>query len=902
VTRHRFQLWIAVAGLLFGLLIGMVGAASGQEATQPNAGRSKPSPEPARLGVLRLVVKDPSGAVIPDAQISITGVDRATEGLSHTNVVSDRQGVAVSPALVPGRYGVQVSFPGFETYVIPDLRVRAGESRREVVLSIQRVDESVAVGRDPATSASDPNAERLGNTLSKEQIDALPDDPDEMETMLKEMAGPGATIRVDGFRGAKLPPKAQIRSIRFASGMFAAENHGGGFTFVDIMTQPGLGPMQGSVDFTFRDDALNARNALQSSKGPEQTQQYTLNLSGTLLKERTSFSLSAGGAALYDSANIFAARADGSRNSTALRRPSDRINFTARVDHALTKSHTLRGSLQRNTNDQRNLGVGGFDLADRAYGRTTSESVLRLAESGPWRRSLFGESRLQVRWSDSQTASAVEAQTIRVLDAFTVGGAQQAGGRRSVDLEWASNLDWTRGKHAVKMGALIEAGWYRSDNSTNYLGTYTFASLADYEARRASTFTRREGDPLVEYSHWQTGLFIQDDWRARKNLTLSGGLRQEMQAHLGDTLNLAPRGGFTWSPFKHGKTTIRGGGGIFYDWLEAEVYEQTLRVDGLRQQDVIVLDAGFPNPFDGGSSQVLPTSKYQLDSAIVMPKRNMINVGMSQQLAANVGLNVMFMHMRGSNRFRGRDINAPLDGSRPDPTLGTITQVETTARMRGTHMMAGINFNVPSRRMFVFANYAFADQKNDADGPFSLPADTYNLAAEWGPTGVPRHSASAVVNMPLVAGIRLGLSTTARTGTPYNITTGRDDNGDSVFNDRPAGVGRNSARGKGMWDVAARISYAFGFGERRGDGPLGPPTMIIRRGPGADSAGDLLGGAGGGGADTKRIRIELFASALNLLNSVAYTGYSGVMTSPFFGQPTSAMPGRRIDLGMRVGF
>ena len=105
--------------------------------------------------------------------------------------------------------------------------------------------------------------------------------------------------------------------------MFAAENHGGGHTFVDIATQPGLGPLRGSIDFSFRDDALNARNAFAAEKGPEQTQQYKLNLSGTLLKERTSFSLSAGGASLYDSANIFAA-VPGGPVSGAVRRPSDR--------------------------------------------------------------------------------------------------------------------------------------------------------------------------------------------------------------------------------------------------------------------------------------------------------------------------------------------------------------------------------------------------------------------------------------------------------------------------------------------------------------------------------------------------------------------------------------------------
>ncbi len=816
--------------------------------------------------------------------------------------MSDGQGVAHASGLAPGRYRLEVTFPGFEPHITPELRVRAGDNRKEVTLAIRKIDESVAVGRDPQTSASDPRSDRFGTVLTREQIDALPDDPDEMEAVLEEMAGPGGTIRVDGFRGGKLPPKSQIRSIRFASGMFAAENHGGGMMFVDLSTQPGLGPLRGGADVTFRDDALNARNAFQQEKGPERNQQYTFNLSGTLLKERTSFSLSLGGATLYDSANIFAATSSGRRTDT-VRRPSDRINFTGRVDHALSKSHTLRAMFQQNDSDQQNLGVGGFDLDDRAFRRTSRDSMLRLAESGPLARAWFGESRLQVRWADTESAAFLEQPAIRVLDAFTSGGAQQDGGRTATEIEWATNVDWARGRHAVRFGSLVEGGRYRSDNRSNYLGTFTFASLADYQAGIASTYTRRDGDPLVDYSHWQAGLFVQDDWRARRNLTLSAGLRHEVQTHLGDRFNLAPRGGLTWSPFRSGKTTVRAGGGIFYDWLEAEVYEQTLRVDGIRQTDLVVLSPGYPNPFDGGRSDVLPTSKYLLADSLAMPRRNMVNLGVSQQLSPVIGLNLNLMHMTGSNRLRGRNTNAPLNGIRPDAAVGNVTEVESTARVRGTQMHTGLNINVPGRRIMIFANYSFVDQKNDADGAFSLPADSYQLAADWGPAaGIPRHTASAVVNLPLPYRFRLGLTSSARSGTRYNLTTGRDDNGDTVFNDRPAGVGRNSAVGKGSWDLAARLSYTFGFGDRSAAGPGGAGPMIIQRVGGGGSAGDLLGGLMGGGAENKRIRIELFASAQNLLNSVTPIGYSGVMTSPFFLQPTAAMPGRRIDLGMRVGF
>lgn len=858
-------------------------------------------------GTLRVVVQDQTGGILPGALLQIKGTESGNGHVALADVPTDAQGIATVRDLPPGKYSVAVSFPGFETRVLPEVRVRAGDNTRDVTLAIQRHDENVSVGRDPATSASDPNSSRFSNVLSREQIDALPDDPDEMEKVLKEMAGPGATIRVDGFRGGKLPPKSQIRSIRFSSGLFAAENHGGGMTFVDIATAPGIGPLRGGLDFAFRDDALNARNAFVPEKGPEQTQQYTFNMSGTLLKDRTSFSLSAGGASLYDSANVFAATPDGSR-AAPLRRPSDRVNFSGRLDHGLTKSHTLRAMFQQNDTDQRNLGVGSFDLSDRAYARTTRDSMFRLSESGPLSKTWFAETRLQVRWSTADTASQLDSPTLRVLDAFTSGGAQQDGGRDATEIEFASNIDWARGKHALRMGTLVEGGWFRSDSRTNYLGTYTFASLADYQAGRPATYTRRIGDPLVHYSQWQAGVFVQDDWRARKNLTLSAGLRAEAETHLDDRWNVAPRAGFAWSPFANGKTTIRGGGGIFYDWLEAQTFEQILRVDGLRQQDLIVRNPGYPDPFAGDATQqVLPTSKYVLSPDLVMPTRAMINVGVSQQLTPKLLVNANYNHTEGRNRFRGRNINAPMaNGLRPDTAFGNVTQVESTATLRGDTLNLGVNLNLPQRRTFLFANYASIHQRNDADGPFSLPADSYNLAAEWGPaSGAPSYVASAMLSTNVWRNVRVTLNGSMQSGPVYNITTGRDDNGDTVFNDRPAGVGRNSERGKGLWDVGARLSYAFGFGDRDtaaggGHGMIG--QRVIMGGPGGDAGGLMTALGGASGAENKRLRIELFASAQNLFNHTNPVGYSGVMTSPFFGEPTAAQPGRKIELGARLGF
>jgi hypothetical protein len=780
--------------------------------------------------------------------------------------------------------------------------------RRDVTLPIKRQEESVAVGRDPATNASDPNSGRFDTTLSKEQIAALPDDPDEMAKILEEIAGPGSVLRVDGFRGGRLPPKEQIRSIRINRDPFAAENHGAGMIHIDIVTQPGMGPMRGGMNFSFADDSLNARTASQPKKADLRTQSAGFNLSGTIVPGKTSFNVSFNGSSNYRGAEVFARTLDGPV-LFSLRQPNESFFFNGRLDHAISKSHTLRATLSAQQMES-NGGVGGFSLREQGIETRMQDAILRLADNGPWGKKFFNDTRLQVRFNTSDSRAAFEGQTIRVLDAFTGGGAQTRGGQETMSLEFASNVDYTRGKHAFRAGTLVEGQFVTSDRSSNYLGTFTFASLEDYEAGRPLTFSIREGNPLVEYSQWQVGFFVQDDWRARSNLTISMGVRQEMQTNLDDKLNLNPRFGFTWSPFKSGKTTVRGSLGMFTDWLEANVYEQVLQVNGVQQTDTVIRNPGYPDPFAGGIlQQALPPSRYAFANELAMPWSVRSNIGVSQQLPIpNLGANVSYSFLRGYDRFRGVNINAPIDGVRPNPEFGNITQVESTGGQRQHLVHGGLNYTTPTGigiigRTFLFVNYSLNLTENDATSPFSLPADNYNLDAEWGPVGS-RHSVGGNINTTLFGRFNIGLNANWRSGTPYNITTGRDDNGDTVTNDRPAGVGRNSARGDSVFTLGGNFSYSRTFGRRTGEGGAGGTTVIMRDGAGAAGGGQVMVMPAGGPvpSNSGRYNFNLFLNARNLLNTVNPQGYSGVMTSPLFGRPTGAAPARTVDIGVRFGF
>lgn len=858
---------------------------------------------PSPKGRLLITVVDQTGAVLPTAAVTLAGQDDQTRATALPPLVASDSGVATVEGLAPGRYTLQVEFPGFESATVRDVRVRAGDNRRTVTLRLKKVSEEVTVGRDGQSSGLDPRGNAFSTILTREMIEALPDDPEEMEAVLKAMAPAGAQFRVDGFTGGRMPPKSQIRSIRLPRmDAFAAQNHGGmnGMMFIDIMTQPGAGPIRGSVDMSFQDDALNARNPFTPVKGDEQLRQYGMSLSGTLRPNKTSFSMNFGGTDQYTSPNLLAVLPDGTTVSDALRSPADAMNFNGRIDHALNQDHAIRASFDRISRESRNQGIGGFNLTDRAFRSSSSTNTLRLSESGPLGRRMFTESRLQLIWGSTSNESSTEAPTLRVLDAFTSGGAQVRGGQNRFDLELASDLDYVRGPHSWRVGGLVEGGRYRSDDISNYLGTYTFASLDDYRAGRPSSFTRKIGDPNLTYSRWQAGLYVQDDWRVSRSLMLSAGVRAGFQTLAEDQVNLSPRVNMGWSPFRSGKLTLRAGYGYFYDWVSGDLYKQTLQVDGFRQRELNVANPSYPALPDEGVTSV--TNQYLWSDDLTLPTSHRINIGGDRQITQNQRLNVNYTFGWGRGLLRGRNLNTPVDGVRPDPNFANILSLVSDAEAKTHSVNVGWNLTkLEWKRSFFFVNYTWSKSDTNTTGAFSLPANSDNLDTEWGPSGGDvRHRASASFNLAPITNMSLSLNARAQSGSPYNITTGRDDNRDGLFNDRPAGVPRNSARTDAQWDLGGRLSYSWGFGTRgQSGGSGGPGTATVVMGGGGGGA--MAAGFGGGAAD-KRFRIELYLSGQNLLNRANYVGYSGVITSPFYGQPTNVMNPRRLQMGVRFGF
>src|SRR5262249_39278677 len=476
---------------------------------------------------------------------------------------------------------------------------------------------------------ADPRGPAFGTTLTREQIEALSDDPQTLQQQLQEMAGPGAVIRVDGFEGSPLPAKAQIRSIRISRDQFAAEFHSAGGVSIEIITQPGLGPLRYNTNVFSRGGNLSARSPFVPEKGPESNLRYGLGIGGGLIKNKSSVNVNGFGSDAYETPNINAALPSGTVARTVpIRALHDNLFVNGQMDYALTLDQTLRFgyNLTRFTND--NLGVGGYDGPDRAYSNENTQHNIRVQHYGPIGRRMFSRSRFQLFLGDSDTRSMTNVPTLRVNDAFTAGGAQLSGGDHVRRVNFGSDLDYVRGRQSIRAGTTLDAAVVHSDSAANYLGTYTFDSLDAYTAGRPSNYTRRVGDPRLSYRVFQGAFYAQDDIRPAKSLTVSAGVRYEIQSNVDDTFNVGPRAGVTWAPFKSGQTTLRGSAGIFFDWLPNGVYEQTLRVDGLKQQELNILDPSFPDP--GIVGVIPPTNRYVLADAYHMPRTTRFSGGVDQ--------------------------------------------------------------------------------------------------------------------------------------------------------------------------------------------------------------------------------------------------------------------------------
>lgn len=285
--------------------------------------------------------------------------------------------------------------------------------------------------------------------------------------------------------------------------------------------------------------------------------------------------------------------------------------------------------------------------------------------------------------------------------------------------------------------------WNRSDAVANYLGTYTFNSLDAYQAQTPSNYSRRIGNPAIDYRMVQVGVYVQDDIRIHKSLSLTPGLRYEWQSHVDNAFNLGPRFGVTWAPTRDGQLTLRGSVGVFYDWLSTGTYDRVLRIDGFRQQELNLVDPVFdPSaPPALSSSGVRPVNRYLLGQEYDNPRISRVSAGIERAFMRVNRVSATYSYMRGSRLARGRNVNPLAGGNRPDPRFANVIEVIADGASRQHHVQFDATIApgafLPARgpridwkRTSVFANYTLGMARNNTDGAFTV-TPTGLLTTEW---------------------------------------------------------------------------------------------------------------------------------------------------------------------------
>jgi len=822
-----------------------------------------------------------------------------------------------------------------------------------------------------------------------------------LEALAGPAAGPGgAQFYVDGFSaGTRLPSKDSIREIRINQNPFSAEYDRLGFGSIQVITRPGTDKLHGNGAFSFGDESLNSRNPFALNRAPYQSRFYFGGMSGPLIAKRATFYISGGRRQTDDNAIINAIVLDSSLKianfSRAVVTPQRDGGLNIRIDSQLNPKHTLSAQYNYMRLSVENAGIGEFSLASRAHTTANSEQIARLTETAILSARIVNETRFQFIHSRRSQTGADSAPSINVLESFLGGGSpiglSSAGENR---FELHNHTTVAAGGHTLKFGGRLRGVSIMNISRANFGGTYTFAgglaprldagdqvvrdatgsvllepitSIERY--RRTLVFLRQGlrpkeirdlgggatqlsiagGDPETRITQMDFGGFVHDDWRVRPNFTLSSGLRYEAQSNIESHLDFAPRLAFAWAPGKNSsgprRTVIRGGFGVFFDRFSENYTLQARRYNGVNQQQYVVSGPSVLDLFPTApavtalAAFTAPQTTRLVSPDLRTPYTLQSAFSLERQLPFNFTASASFLYTRTLHLLRSRNLNAPLPGGggQPPGDRGPALAYESSGVHKQRQLIIGVN-NFVGRRLNLFVNYILNQARSDTDGAETFPANTYDLRSEFGRSLLDvRHRLvlGGSINAPW--GVSLNPLIILRSGSPFNITTGRDANGDTLFTERPAFaadpgspgvivthfgafdpnvspgqriIPRNFGDGPSFFSVNLRLSKRFGFGPRPGAGTAAQSTPANKQ---------LSGGARAPASQARQperpFSLTLAAQVQNLFNHVNAAPPIGNLASPLFGLSNATAAGgfsfgtgppatsnRRIELQLNLNF
>ncbi len=927
-------------------------------------------------GALRGQVADPSGAAIPGASVIMTPASG-----SPIVVLSNGQGMYEFKTLPAGKYTLTVAAPGFALYENDNVVIADQPLRLNVAMAIEVEQQKIQVSDTAPTIDVNPSNNAGSIVISGKELEALPDDPDELQSDLEALAGPsagpnGGQMYIDGFTAGQLPPKSSIREIRINQNPFSSEYDKLGYGRIEIFTKPGTDKYHGQFFMLGNDSGFNSPNKFAGQEPPYYSTQYNGNIGGPINKN-ASFFFNLDRRNINDLAAVNAYVLDptlaGTQLVESIPNPHQRTNLGPRVDWALTKNNTLTVRYQYYRDTETNNGVGVLSLPSQGYYTQSTEDTVQVSDTQVFGSKIVNETRFQYNRDNSLETATDTNPAVTVLGNFAGGGSAR-GNQNDLEnnYELQNYTSLIHGNHTVKFGGRVRATRETNYSNSGFNGTFTFSSLntstdvpsscttiaqnppcpisLKYAEQQlsgsagtpyATQLTYTKGIPTTEVTYYDVEPYIQDDWRIKPNLTLSSGLRFETQNAIHDHGDWAPRFGFAWGVGGRNaapKVVIRGGYGIFYDRFQSMQILQAERLNGVTQQQFIIdnptcfpgVDVALTSFSGCGAPSSSASNIYQISPRLHAPYTMQGALGVERQLTKSATLSVIYLNSRGSDQFVLVNANAPYPGTPCAPNCplipgGNIYRYVSEGNFKQNQLMMNTNVRIGSK-VQLFGYYSLNYANSDASGVSSFASNSYNISQDYGRASFDvRHRFFLGGSIALPYLFRLSPFMVVSSGSPFNITTPIDVNGDQIYNDRPGlvstatcpgppptlgsgpqnniycttlgtfdtlGGGKflpiNYGTGPARFVMNLRFTKTFGFGPK------------AKSGQGQGGGDGRHGGRGGlfGGGPTmmsansdRRYNLTLGVIARNAFNNVNVANPNAVLGSRLFGVSNSLQTG-----------
>lgn len=878
---------------------------------------------------IAVVVTDPTGAVVPGASLSLSQENRVLE-----TGVSDEYGGFLFASLPPGRYLVSVDASSFRNDQ-KQVELKAGEQRTlafHLKIEVQR--QQVAVSSGDLDSSP---AHNLGAiVLRGSDLDSLSPNAQDLKQQLAAMAGSDMNPQfyVDGFTSSRLPPKSSILEIHINQNPYSAEYDTPGAERIEIVTKPGGGQVHGDLETYGEDSAWNSRNPYVDTQAPYWAFFSQGDINGPISKSSSWFLTGSVQHAESQSLIHAITSSTGPAYTQAVSSPETTLDAAPRIDFQAGKVHTLSFRYEANSDVQSNLVQSELSLPSQAVDNRVTGQIFQLSDTQTWSPRLVNVVRLQFNRANTRTVSREDSPSVQVQGAFNSGGnnlGQLHDGQNQYELQ--DHVSLLRGNHLLHFGGRLRDTQDGNTSTGGYNGLFIFPSISAYEITEqgiaqgltpqqiramgggASQFAITKGDPAASINVADLGVYFEDEWKMRPNMTLTPGIRYETQSRIHDHADFGPRLSYGWSAGakdnKPAKAVLRGGVGLFYERFTQDLVLNAVRQNGVREQQYVVQNPDFypnlPTPAELGPG-TLPTI-YRIDPLLHAPTTLQASVGGDKQFGKSFFLHAEYLYARGLDLFLTRNINAPLPGTynpndpdsgkRPNGTLENIYEYQSEGASK--HHQLSVSMRITTKPVLLYGYYFFGKRDANTAGASSFPSDQYDLHVDYG------RAATDIRNRAFIGGIIhipekfvLNPFFIVNSSMPFNITVGQDLNGDSQFNDRPTfatdlarpsvyrtkwgnfdadplpgqkTIPINYGTGPSLVMLNMTLSRTFSFGAKLAEQPAAPAPQPGQKAKKPDAA--------------RRYQVDLGIDAENLFNTVNGGLPVGVLGSPLFGESTN---------------